>query len=104
MTNFIHTTQRCRTGLVGPANAAQAVGNSQVLENDPLTSLGAMWTAYRRSRLESAENCPICRTKLRLVALVLVYRIKTPTRKAERVSVQLLLPLMDTTTITKGPE
>ena len=50
---------------------------SKIAESDPSTSLGAMWTAYRRSRPENAESCPICRTRPRLVALVLIYKIET---------------------------
>jgi len=48
----------------------------KVAESDRSTSLNAMWTAYRRSRLERAENCPVCRTHLRMVALVLIYRLE----------------------------
>jgi RHS repeat-associated protein len=54
----------------------------QITESDSSTSLDAMWTAYRRSRLESVENCPVCRTRLRLVALVLVYKVETADRKS----------------------
>lgn len=54
----------------------------QIAESDRSASLNAMWTAYRRSRLESTENCPRCRTQLRLVALALMCSIETANRKS----------------------
>jgi len=76
MTYHFHTHRQYRHGLVSPVVSPQVVGNSAIAENTLPTSLNSMWSAYRRSHLESVEICSVSRPKPYVVALVLVYGLE----------------------------
>jgi len=67
---------------VSPDHILKALGNCQTIETNTVASISTVWTAYRRARLERIESCPMGRTQLRAVALMLVYGIESTNRKS----------------------